>query len=213
MAETGRLIVLEGLDDAALGSLAERLCYGLREQGIAAEYTREPTYGPAGAQVRLAQQGRLPLDPISLALLCLADRLDHLEREEGIRAWLASGRHVLCVHYALYAYAWQWGQVDWDWQRRIDAACRAPDLTLYVDMPLSVLGEVCVGGSEVPDANAKRLDRGYRQAIARLRDEGQSVVVVDGRDTLDAIYRACRCHIEDLSFLEATDQLPGSFGK
>ena len=127
MVETGRLIVLEGVDDAVLGALAEGLCDGLRERGTAAEHTREPTYGPAGAQVQLARWERLQIDPVSLALLCLADRLDHLDREDGIRAWLFSGRHVLCVHYALYAYAWQWGQVDWDWQRRIDASCPVPN--------------------------------------------------------------------------------------
>ena len=191
MAEIGRLIVLEGLDGAALDSLAERLCYGLREQGFAAEHTRQPTYGPAGAPLRLARQGRLPLDPISLALLCLADRLDHLGREDGIQAWLASGRHVLCVHYALYAYAWQWGQIDWAWQRQIDALCPAPDMTLYVDTPLSVLEGVCA-------ADADRLGAGYCQAIERLQDEGRAVVLVDGRDRPDEVYRTCWRHLADL---------------
>jgi dTMP kinase len=198
MAETGRLIVLEGLNDAMLGSLAEQLCYGLRAQGIAAEHTREPTYGPAGAQVRLARQGRLQLDPISLALLCLADRLDHLDREAGIRAWLASGRHAFCVHYALYAYAWQWGQVDWDWQRRIEASCPVPDLALYVDTSLSALGGACVGDSEVLGSNVERLEKGYDQAIERLQNEGQSVVMVDGSGAPDEVYRACRRHVTDL---------------
>jgi dTMP kinase len=212
MVETGRLIVLEGLDDAALGALAERLCDGLRERGIAAEHTRQPTYGPAGAQVRLARQGRLPLDPVSLALLCLADRLDHLEREDGVRAWLASGRHVLCVHYALYTYSWQRGQVEWDWQRRIEAPCRAPDLTLYVDAPFSALDGVRVCGSEVLGANAGSLRTGYLETIERLQAEGQAVAVIDGRGTPDEIYSACWRYIKDLTFQEATDQLPGRLG-
>jgi dTMP kinase len=198
VAETGRLIILEGLNNLVLGALAERLCYGLRAQGIAAEHTREPTYGPAGAQVRLARQGRLQLDPVSLALLCLADRLDHLDREDGIRAWLAAGRHVLCVHYALYAYAWQWDQVDWDWQRRIEAPCPVPDLTLYVDAPFSASEGACVGDAEVLGANAERLEKGYYRAIACLQDEGQPVVMVDGRGALDEVYHVCRGHVADL---------------
>ena len=198
MVETGRLIVLEGLDDVALGALAVRLCDALREQGVAAEHTREPTYGPAGAQVRLARQGRLPLDPISLALLCLADCLDHLDREDGIRAWLAAGRHVFCVHYTLYVCAWQWGQVDWDWQRQIEASCLVPDLTLYLDSPLSALNGACVGDAEVLGSNAERLESGYCRAIERLQDEGQPVVVVDGRAAPDEVYRACLRYVADL---------------
>jgi dTMP kinase len=186
MAEAGKLIVLEGVEGAALGALAERLCRWLRGQGVAAEHTRQPTSGPAGAQVRLVQQGRLSLDPVSLALLGLADRLDHLEHEGGILAWLAEGHHVLCVRYALYAYACQWGQVKWDWLRRIDAACRVPDLTLYVDGPLSPAGE------------AQRLRAGYLGAIERLRDEGQAVVVVAGQGAPDVVYQACQRHLADL---------------
>ena len=198
MAATGKLVALEGLDDALLGALAARLCAGLRERDSAAEPTREPTYGPAGAQVRLARQGRLPLDPVSLPLLCLADRLDHLDREAGIRAWLAAGRHVLCVHYALYAYAWQWGQVDWDWQRRIEVSCPLPDLTLYVDTPYAALDGTCVGGAEVRGASAARLEAGYWQAIERLQGEGQPVVIVDGCGPPDEVYDACLRHVVDL---------------
>ena len=125
---------------------------------MAVEQTREPTHGPAGSQVLLARQGRLQFDPASLALLCLADRLDHLH-EGGILSWLEQGRQVVCVHYALAAYARQWGQVDWAWQRQIDAPCRAPDLTLFVD---------AASAAEDP------LRAAYLQAIERLRQEGQA---------------------------------------
>jgi thymidylate kinase len=198
MAEQGKLVVLEGTADAALGSLAESLCRWLREEQVAVEQTREPTYGPAGSQVLLARepthgpagsrvllarQGRLQFDPVSLALLCLADRLDHLQREDGILSWLDDGRWVVCVHYALSAYARQWGQVDWKWQRQIDASCRVPDLTLYVDLP---------------HVEADPLRMAYLQAIDRLREEGQTVVRVDGRGAPDKVLRVCQRHVADL---------------
>ena len=183
MAEPGKLIALEGIDDAALGDLAASLCCWLREQQVAVEHTREPTYGPAGSQVLLAQQGRLQLDAVSLALLCLADRLDHLQRENGILSWLDEGRCVVCVHYALSTYARQWGQVDWAWQRQIDASCRVPDLTLYV-------ASRCAGEDALQTA--------YVQAIERLRAEGQVVVVVDGRAAPDEVLGECQRHMADL---------------
>jgi thymidylate kinase len=182
LAEQGKLIVLEGIDDGALGSLAEPLCRWLREQDVSVEHTREPTYGPAGTQVLLARQGRLQFDPVSLALLDLADRLDHLH-EGGILSWLDRGRHVMCVHYALSAYARQWGQVDWEWQRRIDAPCRVPDLMLFVDSALS--------GQDA-------LRAAYLEAIERLREEGQAVVVVDGRGPPEEVLAMCKRHVSDL---------------
>ncbi len=191
MAQAGKLIVLEGMDDISLSALSERLCHWLRDQGVTVEQTREPTYGPAGAQVRLVHQGRLQLDPASLALLWVADRLDHLECEDGILSWLAAGCHVLCVHHALFAYAHQWEQVEWDWLRRIDAPCRAPDLTLFVDTPLSLT-------SRADTAEVERLSVGYLQAIERLRGEGQPIEVVDGRGTLEEAYRVCQRHVIDL---------------
>ena len=181
-AEQGKLIVLEGLDDATLGDLAASLCRWLREQSLSVEQTREPTHGPAGAQVLLARQGRLQFDPASLALLGLADRLDHLH-EGGILSWLEQGRHVVCVHYALSTYARLWGQVDWAWQRRIEAPCRAPDLTLFVD-----------GAS----AEEGSLRAAYGEALERLRAEGQSVIVIDGRGRPDETLGVCQQHVADL---------------
>jgi thymidylate kinase len=124
----------------------------------------------------------LQLDAVSLALLCLADRLDHLH-EGGLLSWLNQGRHVVCVHYALSAYARQWGQVDWAWQRQIDASCRVPDLTLFYDLP---------------SAETESLRAAYLQAIERLREEGQWVVVVDGRGGPEEALGLCQRRVADL---------------
>ena len=62
MAENGKLIVLEAVDDGVLTQLAERLCRWLCARGLAVEHTHEPTYGPAGTQILLAGQGRLQFD-------------------------------------------------------------------------------------------------------------------------------------------------------
>jgi thymidylate kinase len=189
MAEQGRLIVLEGMDDVALGELAASLCHWLREQEVAVEQTREPTYGPAGSQVLLARQGRLQLDAVSLALLHLADRLDHLQRDGGLLSWLDEGRCVVCVHYALSAYAWLWGEVDWAWQQEIDAPCRTPDLTLFVDSVPVKEGALRVA---------------YLEAIGRLQEEGPAVAIVDGGGTPDEVLGVCQRHVADVI------QVPGT---
>jgi thymidylate kinase len=192
VAEQGKLIVLEGTDDVLLGGLAESLCCWLREQDLSAERTREPTYGPAGSQVLLARKGRLQLAPVSLALLYLADRLDHLQRGGGLLSWLDEGRCVVCVHYALSAYAWLWGKVDWAWQQEIEAPCRRSDLTLFVD------------SAPVKEDTHRAA---YLEAIGRLRKEGHAIAMVDGGGTPDEVLTRCRRHVGGL----LADELPGTF--
>jgi len=197
MAENGKLIVLEAVDDTALALLSGQLCRWLRECGLPVEETREPTYGPAGAQILLSRQGRVHFDAVSLALLYLADRLDHVQREDGIDNSLAAGRHVICNHYGLAAGSQLWGQVEYDWLCRIDALCRVPDLTLFVDLP-----------ADAPLQS--QLRAGYLAAIQCLKDTGQNMRVVDGvfnglvaaEDVLAQMSLACKQQIAGLLALE-----------
>jgi dTMP kinase len=198
MPGEGRLIVLEGMDDALLEAQAARLCRWLRDGGIAVEGTREPTHGPVGAQIRLAQGGRLQIDAQSLALFSVADRMDHLGREGGILAQLAEGCIVVCVHYLLCSYAQQWDEVERAWLRQINARCRTPDLTLFIDAPPPAGGglrQASFGYAQdrqgrLPDAGPLR--ERYVRVIERLASEGECIVTVDGRGTADEIQSACR---------------------
>jgi thymidylate kinase len=177
MAEIGKLIVLEAVDDTALELLSDEICGWLRECGLPVEETREPTYGPAGAQILLARQGRLYFDATSLALLYLADRLDHVERTNGMASALQAGRHVICLHYGLAAVSRLWGQVESDWLCRIDALCRVPDLTLFYDLPVEGLPQ-------------EQLRESYLAAIPCLRKAGQEVQIVGDRDARSQISSA-----------------------
>jgi len=193
MAEKGKFIVLEAVDDSALALLSGELCRWLRECDLPVEETREPTYGPAGVQIILSRQGRLHFDAASLALLYLADRLDHVQREDGIASSLAAGRHVVCIHYGLAAVSQLWGQVEYDWLCRIDAPCRVPDLTLFVDLPAD--GPL-----------QSRLREDYLAAVQCLKDNGQGITVVDGvvdsDDVLAQVGWACKRYIARMLALE-----------
>ena len=156
MANDAKLIVLEAVDDAVLAYLSGEVCRWLRNCELLIEETREPTYGPAGTQILLDRQGRLRFDAASLALLYLADRLDHVQHTGGIERSLAAGRHIVCTHYGLAAAARLWGEVDWDWLCRIDTLCRPPDLTLFLDL-------------KVQDAPQVQLRQGYLAAIDCLQ--------------------------------------------
>jgi len=189
MTEKGKLIVLEGVDDAALAQIGTELCRWLREHGLAAEHTTEPTYGPAGSQILLARQGRVQFDATSLALLYLADRLDHAQRADGIESWRAAGRHVVCTHYGLAAAARLWKQVETDWQSGINAFCCAPDLTLFVDLAVS-------------ETHRQRLRESYLAAIQDWQSSQHNIVMIDGVRSVEHARQACQKQISHLLELE-----------
>lgn len=220
----GQLIALECVDEVMLEAQAQQLYRWLHGRGVAIELTGEPTYGPVGAQIRLARQGRLQVDPASLALWETADRMDHLGQENGILSWLAAGRHVLCARYLLFSYACHLDHVELDWLQRINARCRRPDLTLFLDVDPAG-GE---GGERVrmerkggKGEEAERLRRNYLAVIAdaRIRDalrgqpdmsEGEgagrcgpadqygSIVIVDAGAPADQAFEACRRQVASL---------------
>ena len=75
MPDEGKLVALECVDEARLEQVAQRLYRWLCEQSIACEHTAEPTFGPVGTQLILHRSGRLQIDPVSLSLVDLADRM------------------------------------------------------------------------------------------------------------------------------------------
>ena len=178
MPHNGKLIALEGEDDGLLAAQMESLHRWLQGQGLVVVQTSQPTNGPAGAQIKLHQQGRSCFDASSLALLWMTDRLDHLGRQGGILDQLRDGYHVLCSRYWLYAYAHLLDRVALEWQVAIHALCTAPDLTLYVD-----------GGGGLEH---------YRRAIDRLTQEGARIVHIDGRSAPDGVDGACRRAVASL---------------
>ena len=186
MSERGKLIAIEGADEGVLDALAEGLSRWLRDAGVPVEQTGAPTLGPAGAQIRLCQQGRFRLDPACLALLFTADRIDHLTRAGGILSWLDKGRHVLCVRYWLFSYAYLLDHVELSWLREIDAPCLLPDLTLFVETPPA-------GSAE----DGERLRENYVRVTEVLQREGHRILRIDGTLPLDLIQGECQRQIGD----------------
>ena len=184
MAREGKLIVLESVDDTILRFQIQRLYRWLNERGVPVEHTAEPTGGPVGAQLLLYRQGRLRIDPLSRALYDVADRMDHLGRADGILSWLAGGRDVLCARYVAYSCACHFDQVDLPWLLKINARCRPPDLTLFIDVE--------------PDLETSGLYENYRRVVVALRSKGQHVVTVDGRGSEDQLFERCCRHVAAL---------------
>lgn len=128
-----RFVVFEGLDGAGKTTQVHLLTQALRRRGIPTEVTQEPTHGPFGAVLRQIVEGRITVDPITLAKGFAADRSDHLRNDcNGIEKALASGAWVVCDRYLLSSLAYQHGQgVSFDEILKLNEDIRIPDLTIF----------------------------------------------------------------------------------
>ncbi|HEX9288679.1 MAG TPA: dTMP kinase [Anaeromyxobacteraceae bacterium] len=198
----GRFLVLEGLDGAGTTTQAQRLAAWMRAHGHRVHVTAEPSSGPVGALVRQVLTRRIAgapgavdaFDPAALALLFAADRLDHVAAEIAPR--LAEGWDVVSDRFTLSSLAYQSLTCgDAPWVEVINGRALAPDATLFLEVSpgTAVRRRFAASGSrelyEVP-AFQRRVARSYQDGIARLRQLGQRVDVVDGERPVEEVTTA-----------------------
>jgi len=99
----GFLIVFEGVDGAGLTTNSKFLVNWLNSIGIKAYYTKEPTQGRIGLQIR--EYLKADSDPFILTLLFTADRKEHIEKE--IVPKIKEGNVVVCDRYMYSTLAYQ----------------------------------------------------------------------------------------------------------
>lgn len=130
----GLLVAIEGIDGAGKTTLAQRLAQQLGSDGAAVTYSKEPTHGPYGAQLRAsAASGRLTPDE-ELRLLLL-DREQHVQ--ELIGPALARGEVVVLDRYFFSTAAYQGAEgLDVPTLLAVNRAfAPEPDLLLVLDVP------------------------------------------------------------------------------
>ncbi|MCB9535913.1 MAG: dTMP kinase [Myxococcales bacterium] len=211
VAARGRFIVFEGLDGAGTTTQARLLCRWLRRQGRTVLPTAEPSDGPVGRLLRQALARRVAgregerLNPQTIAALFAADRADHVAHE--IEPALARGEDVVCDRYAGSSLAYQGAECEPAWVAELNRPMPAPDLVLYVRVPVEIAAHRRAGRGGEPeiyevDAFQRRVAAGY-DAAARWRPD-DPVVVIDGTPSVRAVQRACRAAV-----VEAFGRRPG----
>lgn len=134
---TGRLIAVEGIDQAGKQTVCEQLVEWLRMRDIPAEPTGFPDYStPIGREIAAFLRGEREFPPEARQLLYAANRW---ERASDIRRWLAAGRTVVVDRYVASGIAYGAAQgLDVGWMRGLEARLPAADLTLLLDIPPDV---------------------------------------------------------------------------
>lgn len=181
----GRFIVLEGLDGAGTTTQAVLLSAALRARDLRVCETAEPSTGPLGQVLRAHNRREITLDPETAALTFTADRSDHLTRL--VRPALARGEWVVCDRYLLSTLAYQGADgVDRSLVLHASAGFEIPDLTVFLDVPPSVLERRLAsrGAAERYEAPAlaERLRASYVESMEMLRADGHLIDVVNGTE-------------------------------
>ena len=130
------LITLEGIDGSGKTTVREALADALPEETV---FTREPTdswYGEAVARSIEDDDA----DPLAELFLYTADHADHLSRV--VRPALEAGKVVVSDRYSDSRYAYQGATLEGVVRRPVEYVrgvhepfTRAPDATLYLDVP------------------------------------------------------------------------------
>jgi dTMP kinase len=143
MSAAGRFLTLEGIEGVGKTTQVARLSKALSDRAIAHVVTREPGGTPLAEQIRefvlTARAESLP-DTAEL-LLMFAARSVHLHNY--IEPQLAAGRWVICDRFtdATYAYQGAGRGLGADSIARLESLVqgkRRPDLTLLLDLPVTV---------------------------------------------------------------------------
>jgi len=138
VSSRGRFVVLEGLDGAGTTTQGALLAARLLEHGIPVELTKEPTDGVIGVIARAFTDGRMHLEPETVALTFAADRIEHTVE---IRGLLDAGTWVVSDRYVASSLAYQTSQgLPFEWVRTLNSRAMEPDATIFVDTSV----EACV---------------------------------------------------------------------
>ncbi len=195
--------MFEGLDGSGKTTQMARLQKRLTGMGILTDTTCEPTDGPAGVLIRQVLEGRIRMDPRTLAALFAADRTDHLVTPEtGVEALVKKGRTVLCDRYYFSSYAYHARDMDLEWVitlNTVNSQILKPDLTLFIDVaPQTCLGRIQAGRKHLDlfekiDILTQVRDN-YFAAFERLKDQ-ETVRVVDGNASEEEVEQAVWRHV------------------
>lgn len=195
-------LVVEGLDGSGGTTQAGRLSAWLRSLGRPVVETCEPSPGPIGRFIRasLGDPARGVSDA-ALGWLFAADRHDHLQ--DVIAPALAAGSDVVSDRYLLSSLAYQGATLGLARVAELNAGFRAPDLTLFLDLPPEVsLARVAARGE--PRERFEALDRlqtvrtAYEGALALVLARGERVAHLDASGSPDEVAARVRAAVEPL---------------
>jgi dTMP kinase len=192
----GKLIAVEGIDQAGKQTVCQWLADTLRAQGIPTEQTGFPDYStPIGREITAFLRGERTYPAEARQLLYAANRW---ERAAELRAWLAAGTAIVVDRYSASGIAYGAAQgLDLDWMLEVERGLPPASLTLLLD----IAPEVSLARKTTArDAYENRLDLlAAARAAYHTLAQAPGWLVIDAaadRDTVRArVLAALQAHL------------------
>jgi len=129
----GKIIAVEGIDQAGKQTVCAWLAAELRAQGVQTEQTGFPDYAtPLGHEITAFLRGEREYPAEARQLLYAANRW---ERETELRAWLTEGRAIVVDRYSASGIAYGAAQgLDMTWMLQVEQGLPLADLTILLDI-------------------------------------------------------------------------------
>jgi dTMP kinase len=192
----GKLIAVEGIDQAGKQTVCDWLVSELRANGVLAERTGFPDYDtPLGQEITAFLHGRRDYPAEARQLLYAANRW---ERAAELRGWLAAGHAIVVDRYVASGVAYGAAQgLAMDWMLAVERGLPPADLTILLD----IMPDVSLARKTTArDAYEERLDllaRAREAYLTLAREPGWLVVdAAADRDTVRTrVVAALRQHL------------------
>jgi dTMP kinase len=188
-------IAIEGLDGSGGTTQSRLLKEWLEQNGHNVHLTREPSEGPVGKFIKSAllnnTQERVLGENI-FPYLFAADRQDHLDNE--IFPALKEGKFVITDRYYHSSLAYQGLTLGIPFVANLNSVFRQPDLTLILWLQPEVSFErIKIRGAPVERYETldhlRSIEEAYRSVLAHCRAQGENIIRVDARGTIDEVHQ------------------------
>jgi len=186
---SGKFIVLEGLEGSGKSTQTAILERSLPNSRL----TREPTDSLPGSLCREVILGKGNLTQGSLALLLIADRIEHLNT--CIAPALKRGQNIICDRYYLSNMAYQASDSlsnkdIYELNKKFGAL--SPDLTIFLEItPPEAMRRVNLRKAQEGIFDnleiLERINRNYQEALDFLISQGEKVVKIQAMGNKDDI--------------------------
>jgi dTMP kinase len=184
--------VLEGIDGAGTTTQLRRVEARARETGLALRADCEPTPPPVGVLIRSILRHQVDAHPAVLAPLFAADRRQHVDGADGVRAVTASGTRVLSDRYFFSSLAYQSLDLPWDEVWALNAPFPLPEALFWFEVPVSEaqarIDRRGLAREKFEDApTQERIRAAYHRALDQAEAEGLEVVRLDASLPIEAL--------------------------
>jgi dTMP kinase len=180
----GKLVAVEGIDQAGKQTICEWLVAELRAGGVRTEQTGFPDYStPLGHEITAFLRGEREYPAEARQLLYAANRW---ERAAELRAWLAEGRAIVVDRYTASGVAYGAAQgLSTEWMLAVERGLPPANLTLLLDITPEVSLARKTTARDTYEARLDLLARAREAYLNLARDPGW--IVVDAAADREAV--------------------------